>query len=233
MIESKNDIKTNSEKIILRNINNQIDKGQTVAILGPNGVGKSTWLKIAAGLMQPTEGQILINGDVLKKDQFEQKEMLGYLGHQSFLYDNLTPVENLTFFAKLYHIKNPNEKIEALLNEVGLSFFKNEPVQSFSRGMVQRLAIARSILHNPQILLLDEPHTGLDQQAVEILNKVILRLKKANVTVVMVTHDFSQVINTCDRVIILMNGRVGSDINLNGKDEEWLHNHYERQSMSK
>lgn len=233
MIESKNVIKTIGEKIILRNINIQIDKGQTVAILGPNGVGKSTWLKIAAGLMQPTEGQILINGDVLKKDQFEQKEMLGYLGHQSFLYDHLTPVENLKFFAKLYHIKNANDRIEALLKEVGLSFFKNEPVQSFSRGMVQRLAIARSILHNPQILLLDEPHTGLDQQAVEILNKVILRLKKANVTVVMVTHDFSQVINTCDRVIILMNGRVGSDINLNGRDVEWLHNHYERQSMSK
>src|SRR5690625_47757 len=233
MIESKNVIKTIGEKIILRNINIQIDKGQTVAILGPNGVGKSTWLKIAAGLMQPTEGQILINGDVLKKDQFEQKEMLGYLGHQSFLYDHLTPVENLKFFAKLYHIKNANDRIEALVKEVGLSFFKNELVQSFSRGMVQRLAIARSILHNPQILLLDEPHTGLDQQAVEILNKVILRLKKANVTVVMVTHDFSQVINTCDRVIILMKGRVGSDINLNGRDMEWLHNHYERQSISK
>lgn len=233
MIESKNVIKTIGEKIILRNINIQINKGETVAILGPNGVGKSTWLKIVAGLMQPTEGQILINGDILKKDQFEQKELLGYLGHQSFLYDNLTPVENLNFFAKLYHIKNANDKIEALLKEVGLSFFKNEPVQSFSRGMVQRLAIARSILHNPQILLLDEPHTGLDQQAVEILNKVILRLKKANVTVVMVTHDFSQVINTCDRVIILMNGRVGSDINLNGRDVEWLHNHYERQSMHK
>src|SRR5699024_11265428 len=99
MIESKNVIKTIGEKIILRNINIQIDKGQTVAILGPNGVGKSTWLKIAAGLMQPTEGQILINGDVLKKDQFEQREMLGYLCHQSFLYNKLSHIEYIKYIA--------------------------------------------------------------------------------------------------------------------------------------
>lgn len=220
------------EKMILRGVNLHINEGETVAILGPNGVGKSTWLKIVAGLMRPTEGQILIHGKQLRKDHFEQKEMLGYLGHRSFLYEQLTPVENLKFFARLYHLKNPDEKIDELIKEVGLTFFKNDPVQSFSRGMVQRLAIARAILHGPKILLLDEPHTGLDQRAIEILNQVILRLKTLDITVVMVTHDFSQVIRTCNRVVILKNGKVNDDIQLNGQGIAWLNRHYERQSMS-
>lgn len=232
MIKSNNLIKTIGEKVILRGVNLHICKGETVAILGPNGVGKSTWLKIVAGLMRPTEGQILINGKLLKKDQYEEKEKLGFLGHQSFLYDHLTPVENLKFFAKLYHVRNPKDKIDELLKEVGLHFFKNDPVQSFSRGMVQRLAIARAILHEPEILLLDEPHTGLDQQAVDILNKVILRLKEHDVTVVMVTHDFSQVIHTCDRAVILKGGRVNDDIQLRGQSASWLYSHYEGRSMS-
>lgn len=232
MIKSNNIIKTMGEKMILRGVNLHISEGETVAILGPNGVGKSTWLKIVAGLMQPTEGQILIHGKRLRKDHFEQKEMLGYLGHRSFLYEQLTPVENLKFFARLYHLKNPDEKIDELIKEVGLTFFKNDPVQSFSRGMVQRLAIARAILHGPKILLLDEPHTGLDQRAIEILNQVILRLKNLNITVVMVTHDFSQVIKTCNRVVILKNGKVNDDIQLNGQGVAWLNRHYERQSMS-
>lgn len=233
MIQSNNIIKTIGEKVILRGMRLHIHKGEAVAILGPNGAGKSTWLKIAAGLMKPSEGQILINGKQLKKDHYEQQEKLGYLGHHSFLYDHLTPVENLSFFAKVYHVKNYKDKIDALLEEVGLTFFKNEPVRSFSRGMIQRLAIARAILHDPEILFLDEPHTGLDQQAVEILNKVILRLKQSGVTIVMVTHDFSQVFNTCERTIIIRGGRVIDDIHLNGRDISWLNKHYERQAVNK
>lgn len=233
MIQSKNIIKTIGEKMILKGMNIDITPGETVAILGPNGAGKSTWLKIAAGLMKPTEGKMLIDGQLLKKDQYEQQQMIGYLGHQSFLYDHFSPVENLRFFAKLYYVKKPEKIIDDLIEEVGLTFFKYEPVRSFSRGMIQRLAIARAILHDPKILLLDEPHTGLDQQAVEILNKVILRLKEKGVTVVMVTHDFPQVIKTCDRVIILKNGRVKDDVSLQGQDVNWLYDHYERQAIMK
>lgn len=216
--------------MILRGMSFTIHPGETVAILGPNGAGKSTWLKIAAGLMKTTEGELLIDGEPLKKDKYELQQMIGYLGHQSFLYDHFSPVENLKFFAKVYHLKKPGEKIDQLIEEVGLTFFKYEPVRSFSRGMLQRLAIARAILHDPKILLLDEPHTGLDQQAVEILNKVILRLKEKGVTVVMVTHDFPQVVKTCERVIVMKGGRVKDDITLDEQDVTWLYEHYERQA---
>lgn len=231
MIQSNNIIKTIGEKMILRGMNLEIASGETVAIIGPNGAGKSTWLKITAGLLKPTEGSLLIDKEPLKKDKYELQQIIGYLGHQSFLYEHFSPVENLRFFAKLYHVKKPDKRIDDLIEEVGLTFFKYEPVRSFSRGMIQRLAIARAILHDPKILLLDEPHTGLDQQAVDILNKVILRLKKKGVTVVLVTHDFPQVIKTCDRVIILKNGRVKDDIPLEGQDVNWLYTHYERQAI--
>lgn len=233
MIETKNVIKVIGEKLILRGVNIHIKCGETVAILGPNGAGKSTWLKIVAGLVKETEGNVFIAGKQLKKDEYESREMIGYLGHLSFLYDHLTPVENLLFFAKLYDVKKPHEKIKELLDIVGLTFYRNEPVRSFSRGMLQRLAIARAILHDPKILLLDEPHTGLDQHAVQILNDVILRLKKAGVTTVIVTHDFPQVIATCDRAIILKDGRVKEDITFSGQSVQWLHELYERQAMDK
>lgn len=231
MIQSTKVIKAIGEKMILRGINLHIKEGETVAIIGPNGAGKSTWLKIAAGLMKPTGGEVLIQGKPLKKDEYEQQEMIGYLGHLSFLYDHLTPIENLKFFAKLYQVKQADEKIKELLEEVGLTFFRNEPVRSFSRGMVQRLAIARAILHDPKILLLDEPHTGLDQQAIEILNRVILRLKDKGVTTVMVTHDFPQVMATCDRVVIIQKGKVIDDCLLSGQHVNWLYEHYERQAF--
>lgn len=233
MIQTKNIIKAIGERVILRGVNIHIKQGETVAILGPNGAGKSTWLKIVAGLVKTTEGDIFIDGKQLKKDEYELKEKIGYLGHLSFLYDHLTPVENLRFFAKLYGVKEPNEKIKELIDEVGLTFYRNEPVRSFSRGMLQRLAIARAILHEPKILLLDEPHTGLDQQAVNILNKVILRLKEQGVTTVMITHDFHQVIATCDRAIVLNSGRVKEDVNVTGKNVEWLLHVYERQAINK
>ncbi|SDZ67148.1 heme exporter protein A [Evansella caseinilytica] len=231
MIQSKNMIKTIGDKMILKGISLEIDGGESVAVLGPNGAGKSTWLKITAGLLKPTEGELFIAGKSFKKDHLNLKQLIGYLGHQSFLYDHYTPVENLTFFAKLYHLPDPGDKIHRLLDEVGLSFFKHEPVRSFSRGMIQRLAIARAILHDPEILLLDEPHTGLDQQAVQILNQVIQRKKKEGVTVVMATHDFPQVMSVCDRAVIIKAGRVKDDVSLQQKTADWLYDHYERQAV--
>jgi heme exporter protein A len=217
MIEIKKLTKQADNKLILRGIDLSITQGETVAILGPNGAGKSTLLKVLATLIKPTSGLVKINGLDLKKDHIEVKKMFGYLPHSSLLYDHYTPLENLAFFGNLYGVKDVENRARKLVNEVGLSFFINEPVKNFSRGMIQRIAIARAIIHEPKIMLLDEPHTGLDQGAINILNNVVLSMKEKGCTTLMVTHDFKQAAAICDRIIIVKNGKIADDFKINNK----------------
>jgi heme exporter protein A len=214
MIEIKKLTKQADDKLILRGVDLSIKKGETVAILGPNGAGKSTLLKVLASLIKPTLGIVKIDGMNLKKDQMKIKQILGYLPHSSLLYDHYSPLENLIFFGNLYGVKNVEERAKELVKEVGLSFFLNDPVKNFSRGMIQRIAIARAIIHEPEVLLLDEPHTGLDQGAITILNNVILSMKAKGTTTLMVTHDFKQAAEICDRIIILKQGKIVDDFTL-------------------
>lgn len=217
MIQIKKLTKQADNKLILRGIDLSITQGETVAILGPNGAGKSTLLKVLATLIKPTSGLVKINGLDLKKDHIEVKKMFGYLPHSSLLYDHYTPLENLMFFGNLYGVKDVENRARQLVNEVGLSFFINEPVKNFSRGMIQRIAIARAIIHEPKIMLLDEPHTGLDQGAITILNDVVLSMKDKGCTTLMVTHDFKQAAAICDRIIIVKNGKIADDFKINNK----------------
>ncbi|WHX99260.1 ABC transporter ATP-binding protein [Neobacillus sp. DY30] len=217
MIEIKKLTKQADNKLILRGIDLSITQGETVAILGPNGAGKSTLLKVLATLIKPTSGLVKINGLDLKKDHIEVKKMFGYLPHSSLLYDHYTPLENLVFFGSLYGVKDVESRARKLVNEVGLSFFIHEPVKNFSRGMIQRIAIARAIIHEPKIMLLDEPHTGLDQGAITILNNVVLSMKEKGCTTLMVTHDFKQAAAICDRIIIVKNGKIADDFRINNK----------------
>jgi heme exporter protein A len=214
MIEIKKLTKQADNKLILRGIDLSIEKGETVAILGPNGAGKSTLLKVLATLIKPSSGLVKINGLDLKKNHLEIKKLFGYLPHSSLLYDHYSPLENLVFFGKLYGVTNAEDRAIELVKEVGLSFFLNEPVKNFSRGMIQRIAIARSIVHEPELLLLDEPHTGLDQGAISILNNVILSMKAKGTTTLMVTHDFKQAAEICDRIIIIKNGKLVDDFKI-------------------
>ena len=217
MIEIKKLTKQADNKLILRGVDLSIMPGETVAILGPNGAGKSTLLKVLATLIKPTSGLVKINGLDLKKDHIEVKKMFGYLPHSSLLYDHYTPLENLVFFGDLYGVKDVENRARELVKEVGLSFFINEPVKNFSRGMIQRIAIARAIIHEPKIMLLDEPHTGLDQGAITILNNVVLSMKAKGCTTLMVTHDFKQAAEICDRIIIVKNGKIADDFKINSK----------------
>jgi heme exporter protein A len=226
MIETKQLIKRVGDKVILRGVNLSIKQGQTVAILGPNGAGKSTILKVIATLLKPSSGEVLINNMEIKKHALEVKSLIGYLPHASLLYDHFTPLENLVLFGKLYGIKDVEKRAKELIEKVGLSFFLHEPVKSFSRGMVQRVAIARAIIHDPRILLLDEPHTGLDQQAIAILNKVILEMKSQGTTTVMVTHDFKQAAEICDRIIIIKNGKIADDFLLEDNNLDFVFDQY-------
>ncbi|WML40513.1 heme ABC exporter ATP-binding protein CcmA [Neobacillus sp. OS1-2] len=229
MIEIKKLTKQADNKLILRGVDLHIEKGETVAILGPNGAGKSTLLKVLATLIKPTSGRVLINGMELKKNQIEIKKLLGYLPHSSLLYDHYSPLENLVFFGNIYGVKDAEQKAVQLVKEVGLSFFLNEPVKNFSRGMIQRIAIARAIVHDPAVLLLDEPHTGLDQGAITILNNVILSMKEKGATTLMVTHDFKQAAEICDRVIIVKNGKIVDDFKIENKNLGYVSEKYELQ----
>jgi heme exporter protein A len=228
MIEIKKLTKQADNKLILRGVDLSIKKGETVAILGPNGAGKSTLLKVLATLVKPTSGVIKINGMDLKKNHIEIKKIMGYLPHSSLLYDHYTPLENLIFFGNIYGVKNVEQRAIALVKEVGLSFFLNEPVKNFSRGMIQRIAIARAIVHEPEILLLDEPHTGLDQGAIVILNNVILSMKAKGTTTLMVTHDFKQAAEICDRIIIVKNGKIVDDFRIENHNLGFVSEKYEQ-----
>jgi heme exporter protein A len=229
MIEIRKLTKQADNKLILRGIDLSIKQGETVAILGPNGAGKSTLLKVLATLIKPTSGMVKINGLDLKKNQIDIKKLFGYLPHSSLLYDQYSPYENLIFFGKLYGVKNVEKRAIELVQEVGLSFFLNDPVKNFSRGMIQRIAIARAIVHDPQILFLDEPHTGLDQGAIGILNNVILSMKKKGTTTLMVTHDFKQAAEICDRIIIVKNGKIVDDFKLGERNLDFVMEKYQLQ----
>lgn len=227
MIEIKKLTKQADNKLILRGIDLSIKKGETIAILGPNGAGKSTLLKVLATLIKPTSGVVKVNGLDLKKNHVEIKKILGYLPHSSLLYDHYSPLENLVFFGNLYGVKNVEKRAIELVKDVGLSFFLNEPVKNFSRGMIQRIAIARAIVHDPEILLLDEPHTGLDQGAISILNNVILSMKEKGTTTLMVTHDFKQAAEICDRIIIVKSGKIVDDFQMENQELSVLTEKYE------
>ncbi|MEY2192425.1 ABC transporter ATP-binding protein [Neobacillus sp. BF23-41] len=228
MIEIKSLTKQADNKRILSGVDLSIKKGETVAILGPNGAGKSTLLKVLATLIKPTSGSILVNKMDLKKNHIEIKKIMGYLPHSSLLYDHYTPLENIVFFGDIYDVKNVEQRAIALVKEVGLSFFLNEPVKNFSRGMIQRIAIARAIVHEPEILLLDEPHTGLDQGAITILNNVILSMKAKGTTTLMVTHDFKQAAEICDRIIIIKNGKIVDDFRIENQNLGFVSEKYEQ-----
>ncbi|MGF6948478.1 heme exporter protein A [Neobacillus sp. B4I6] len=228
MIEIKKLTKQADNKLILRGVDLSIKKGETVAILGPNGAGKSTLLKVLATLIKPTYGSILVNNMDLKKNHIEIKKIMGYLPHSSLLYDHYSPLENIVFFGNIYGVKNVEQRAIALVKEVGLSFFLNEPVKNFSRGMIQRIAIARAIVHEPEILLLDEPHTGLDQGAITILNNVILSMKAKGTTTLMVTHDFKQAAEICDRIIIVKNGKIVDDFRIENQNLGFVSEKYEQ-----
>jgi heme exporter protein A len=230
VIQTNQLIKRVGDKVILKGVNLSIKQGQTVAILGPNGAGKSTILKVIATLIKPSSGEVLINNKEIKKHAIEVKSLIGYLPHASLLYDHFTPLENLVLFGKLYGVKDVEKRAKELIEKVGLSFFLHEPVKSFSRGMIQRVAIARAIIHDPRILLLDEPHTGLDQQAIVILNKVILEMKAQGTTTVMVTHDFKQAAEICDRIIIVKNGKIVDDFMLEENNLDYVFEQYASQT---
>ena len=184
-----------------------IPNGQYVLLLGSNGAGKTTLLRLIAGVSRPSTGHVLICGQDLHDDKTGRAK-IGLLSHYSMLYEDLTAEENLLFFAQLYGLEETQLKIEQSLELMGLIQFRNKKVNGFSRGMRQRLAIARATIHNPSIILLDEPYTGLDLTARKTLQNLLIQLKALGHTFLMTTHRLEDAAPLADRVIIIESGNL-------------------------
>jgi heme exporter protein A len=211
LIEGINLYKTYGKKRVLRDISIRIPKGEFVAVLGPNGAGKSTLLKILALISQPDSGQVNIGEPSLVKIRGDLKRKIGIISHSSFLYPELTAYENLQFYGRLYGIDHLETQIITVIKKVGLLLAMNEQFYTFSRGMLQRLSIARALIHNPEVILLDEPFTGLDQQGISVLQDVLSDLKSRCKTILMVTHSFEHGMDDVDRILIINKGQIAAD----------------------
>lgn len=186
----------------------QIPQGEFVTLFGRNGAGKTTFLKIAATLMRPTHGSLLIEGIDIRKAPEQARRQIGFLSHNTFVYRDLSALENLRFFCRLYGADDSNGRLMALLERVGLRRRANDNVRAFSRGLQQRVGIARVLLHNPSLILLDEPYTGLDAQAVAMLNEILDELVQSGRTVILTTHDIEHGLRAASRVLIMDRGKV-------------------------
>lgn len=188
-----------------------IEAGERVAILGPNGAGKTTLLRALAGLVHPTRGALLLAGQPLLQRRTEVRAGLGVLGHQTYLYPELTARENLVLYGRLYGIQDVEARAAAVLEQVGLFGRRHDRVDSLSRGLQQRVAIARAVLHDPPVLLLDEPDTGLDLAAFELLARLLLEGQQRR-TLLVATHNIEQARRLCHRALVLVAGRLAADL---------------------
>lgn len=192
----------------LRDVSVSLNKGEFVSVFGPNGAGKSTFLKLLCTMTPPTSGQILYENTPLSKLQDSFRSRFGVISHQPFLYSELTALENLRFYAKLYNVQNIDERIKVLLDKVELYKRRNDKVRGYSRGMLQRLSITRALLHDPEIVVLDEPYTGLDTHASDILTRILMELFDDHKTIVMVTHNMKQGYDAASRLAIIKGGKL-------------------------
>jgi len=191
------------ERVALSDVSVQVEEGQTLVVFGPNGAGKTTLLRVLAGLLRPHAGSATVLGAELPRESWKLRGKVGYLAHEPLLYRDLTPRENLRFHARLHDVAE--NRIDQVLDAVGMTDRADDELAELSRGMVQRVAAARTVLHDPPLLLLDEPWAGLDPGAVELLNPVIGR--SSGKTRVVITHDMSAGHSEADLILGLKGGR--------------------------
>ena len=190
-VEVKNLWKTYGHVEALRGVDLNVAEGSFLTIFGPNGAGKTTLMKVLATLARPSV-----------------RRLVGVISHNTYLYPQLTAMENLAFYGRMYGLKHVEDRSGELLQQMGLSGRRHDRVGTFSRGMQQRLSVARALLHEPTLLLLDEPYTGLDQHASRVLARVLEGLRDGHRTVIMTTHNLQEGLESCDRVAILVKGRL-------------------------
>ncbi len=211
----------------LREVSLTLERGACLLVLGPNGAGKTTLLRIAAGLSRPASGRLVVEGSA-SHAAARLRPRVGYLSHQTLLYDALTARQNLVFFARLYGVPEPAARADELLREVGLERHADRAVASFSRGMQQRLALARALVHAPTFLVLDEPATGLDAAGRRLLRETLLAFKSAGATLLLAMHLADVEPGLAERAAVLSDGELGHDGPASGMTATELEDLYER-----
>jgi heme exporter protein A len=206
MIEVRKLIKRFGMKPVLRGLDFDVQPGEFVALLGPNGAGKTTFLRILSSLSRPSLGVVKVAGYQLPHQAAQVRARLGVVSHMPLLYGDLTARENLDFYARMYGIVDPSARIAEVLQMVGLESRRDDLVRTFSRGMQQRLAIGRAVLHDPEVILFDEPYTGLDQDASSMLDEVLRSVAAQGRTVVMTSHDLARAEDLATRFDVLSRG---------------------------
>jgi len=212
VIEVRRLIKRFGLKTVLRGLDFRVEQGEFVALLGPNGAGKTTFLRILASLSRPSLGEVRIAGYHLPNQSAAVRRRLGVVSHLPLLYGDLTAEENLRFYGRMYGLADLDRRIAEVLELVGLAARRRDLVRTFSRGMQQRLAIGRAVLHDPEVMLFDEPHTGLDQDACAMLDTVLREVAARGRTVVMTSHDLMRAADLASRFDVLSRGVIAASV---------------------
>jgi heme exporter protein A len=207
-LEIKGLKKSFSLKPVLRSVDLVLDQGERMVLLGANGTGKTTLLRILAGLIKPGAGTVRIGGWDIEREAQQVRHLVGFVGHQPCLYEELTALENLLFFGRMYKVKQVHERATELLQRVGLARRAGERAGTLSRGQQQRLALARALLHSPQLLLLDEPDAGLDEEGNELLEELLREHTERGGTTLFTTHNFERALKYSDQISMLGSGRI-------------------------
>jgi heme exporter protein A len=231
MINVRKLVKRFGLKTVLRGMDFTVEQGEFVALLGPNGAGKTTFLRILASLSRPTLGEVRIAGYRLPDQAAAVRSRLGVVSHQPLLYGDLTADENLRFYGRMYGVEDENRRVSRVLDLVGLMPHRRDLVRTFSRGMQQRLAIGRAVLHDPEVMLFDEPHTGLDQDASLMLDTVLREVAAMGRTVVMTSHDLVRASDLASRFDVISRGVITASVQQAELPKDGLMNFY-RQAIN-
>ena len=232
MITVKKLVKRFGLKMVLRGVDFEVQPGEFVALLGPNGAGKTTFLRILASLSRPTLGEVNIAGYQLPNQASQVRARLGVVSHLPLLYGDLTAEENLRFYGRMYGLTHLEQRITEVLEMVGLEARRRDLVRTFSRGMQQRLAIGRAVLHDPDVVLFDEPYTGLDQDASSMLDEVLKTVAAKGRTVVMTSHDLARAEDLATRFDILSRGVITATATRNQLKKSNLLSFYKESLLS-
>lgn len=218
MIEVRGLSKSFGPRAALAGVDLSVAAGEFTTLVGPNGAGKTTLLRILATLARPSSGTVRVAGLDLVRAGIEVRRRVGFLSHRTLLYDDLTAEQNLNFYAQMYDLDDGPARVDDLLKRVRLVTRRDDLVRTFSRGMQQRLAVARAVLHRPQLLLLDEPYTGLDPVAVQVLTALLAELAGDGCTILLTTHDLARGLEVGQRLVVLAHGGVVYDVPWAGVD---------------
>ena len=199
--------KTFGRREVLKGLSFSVERGGFLSIFGPNGAGKTTTLRVLATLLSASDGSVKVAGHDVRNDPMPVRSTIGLISHTPMLYPDLTADENLRFYADMYGLQDRETRISDLLERLELSHRRHDVVRTYSKGMRQRLAIARAVLHRPRVLLLDEPHSGLDPRAIDILDGLLTEIRDEH-TFVMVTHNIAKGLDWGTELMIIENGRI-------------------------